>query len=267
MVAPPGRDASERVASSAPVPHKDRARRLADVRDARLESKTHKSNQRIAYRRGDRAEANDWPGRPHGTECARRGGCDAVARGRPVIGRVTSRDARRDHHPADVQSGIARDLAGWREARFRCLLGWPAETVGSFAGDRLSTTAPGTDGASFPFWSPDSRSIAFFANGNLNRVDIDGSSLRTLASAPVGAGGTWNREGVILYTWFRTRRSAVYPPTGESRLSCPVRSRARRDTDSRSSYLTAATSCITWRSRQSRRVRRNCGRPRETTVV
>ena len=59
---------------------------------------------------------------------------------------------------------------------------------------------PGTEGASFPFWSPDSRSIAFFANGNLNRIDIDGSSLRTLASAPVGAGGTWNREGTILYT-------------------------------------------------------------------
>ena len=58
----------------------------------------------------------------------------------------------------------------------------------------------GTDGASFPFWSPDSRSIGFFANDMVNRIDVDGGSLRALARAPVGAGGTWNREGVILYT-------------------------------------------------------------------
>ena len=58
----------------------------------------------------------------------------------------------------------------------------------------------GTDGASFPFWSPDSRSIGFFANELVNRIDIDGGSLRALARAPVGAGGTWSREGVILYT-------------------------------------------------------------------
>jgi len=64
----------------------------------------------------------------------------------------------------------------------------------------LSEALPGTDGATFPFWSPDSRSIGFFANGNLNRIDIDGGSLHSLASAPVGNGGTWNRHGDILFT-------------------------------------------------------------------
>jgi serine/threonine protein kinase len=59
---------------------------------------------------------------------------------------------------------------------------------------------PGTDGASFPFWSPDSRSIGFFASEHLNRVDVDGGSLRAIARAPVGAGGSWNAEGVILFT-------------------------------------------------------------------
>jgi serine/threonine protein kinase len=58
----------------------------------------------------------------------------------------------------------------------------------------------GTDGASFPFWSPNSRSIGFFANERLYRIDIDGGSLRALTSAPVGAGATWSREGVILFT-------------------------------------------------------------------
>jgi serine/threonine protein kinase/dipeptidyl aminopeptidase/acylaminoacyl peptidase len=57
----------------------------------------------------------------------------------------------------------------------------------------------GTDGASFPFWSPDSRSIGFFVNDTVSRIDIDGGSRRVLARAPVGGGGTWNRDGVILY--------------------------------------------------------------------
>ena len=57
----------------------------------------------------------------------------------------------------------------------------------------------GTDGASLPFWSPDSRSIGFFAGERLLRVDLDGGSPRALVGAPVGAGGTWNRDGVILY--------------------------------------------------------------------
>jgi Tol biopolymer transport system component len=59
---------------------------------------------------------------------------------------------------------------------------------------------PNTDGATFPFWSPDSKSIGFFANGNLNRIDVDGGSPRTLAVAPVGVGGTWSRNGDILFT-------------------------------------------------------------------
>jgi Tol biopolymer transport system component len=57
----------------------------------------------------------------------------------------------------------------------------------------------GTDGATFPFWSPDSQSIGFFANERVNRIDIDGGSFRVLARAPVPAGGAWSRDGVILY--------------------------------------------------------------------
>ncbi|HEX5107306.1 MAG TPA: protein kinase [Vicinamibacterales bacterium] len=59
---------------------------------------------------------------------------------------------------------------------------------------------PRTDGASFPFWSPDSRSIGFFANDRVNRIGIDGGSFRELAYAPVGTGGTWGRDGVSLFT-------------------------------------------------------------------
>jgi serine/threonine protein kinase len=57
----------------------------------------------------------------------------------------------------------------------------------------------GTDGGFYPFWSPDSRSIGFFANGKLERIDLDGTLVRALANAPNPLGGSWNREGTILF--------------------------------------------------------------------
>jgi Tol biopolymer transport system component len=58
----------------------------------------------------------------------------------------------------------------------------------------------GTDDASFPFWSPDSRSVGFFAGGALKRLDLGGGAPQTLAPAVIGRGGTWNADGVILFT-------------------------------------------------------------------
>jgi serine/threonine protein kinase/Tol biopolymer transport system component len=57
----------------------------------------------------------------------------------------------------------------------------------------------GTDGATFPFWSPDSRFIAFFADGKLKKMDATGGPALTLADAPQGRGGSWSREGVIIF--------------------------------------------------------------------
>jgi eukaryotic-like serine/threonine-protein kinase len=58
---------------------------------------------------------------------------------------------------------------------------------------------PGTDHATCPFWSPSGRSLGFFADKMLKRVDIDGGPPRALASAPNGRGGTWNGDNVILF--------------------------------------------------------------------
>ncbi len=65
-----------------------------------------------------------------------------------------------------------------------------------------STTAQplaGTEGATDPFWSPDSRSIGFFADHALKRLDLGGGAPYTLAPAPAEFGGTWNAAGVILF--------------------------------------------------------------------
>jgi Tol biopolymer transport system component len=58
---------------------------------------------------------------------------------------------------------------------------------------------PGTEGAGLPFWSPDSRSIGFFAGGKLKRIDVDGGPAQVLSDAASGRGGSWNRDGVIVF--------------------------------------------------------------------
>jgi hypothetical protein len=57
-----------------------------------------------------------------------------------------------------------------------------------------------TEGASFPFWSAGGKSLGFFAQGKLKKMDLDGGSVQTLCDAPSGRGGTWNQDGVILFT-------------------------------------------------------------------
>lgn len=58
---------------------------------------------------------------------------------------------------------------------------------------------PGTEHASLPFWSPDSRSVGFFADSWLKTIDLDSGLVRSLVKAEVPAGATWNRDGTILY--------------------------------------------------------------------
>jgi Tol biopolymer transport system component len=57
----------------------------------------------------------------------------------------------------------------------------------------------GTDGAMYPFWSADSRSIGYFASRKLYRIDVGGGSPQELADIPVSRGGTWNADGTIVF--------------------------------------------------------------------
>ncbi len=60
---------------------------------------------------------------------------------------------------------------------------------------------PGTEGSGTPpFWSPDSRFIAFGTGGKLKKIDISGGPAQTLCDlAPIDIGGSWNRDGVIIF--------------------------------------------------------------------
>src|SRR5256885_5613748 len=57
-----------------------------------------------------------------------------------------------------------------------------------------------TEGATYPFWSADGRSLAFFAEGKLKKLDVLGGPVQTLCDAPSGRGGTWSKNGVIVFT-------------------------------------------------------------------
>ncbi|HSE48433.1 MAG TPA: protein kinase [Terriglobales bacterium] len=66
---------------------------------------------------------------------------------------------------------------------------------------------PGTESATYPFWSPDSRSIGFFSGTKLKRIEVSGGPPQTLCDASEGRGGSWNAQGVII---FGTRQTGLY---------------------------------------------------------
>jgi len=58
---------------------------------------------------------------------------------------------------------------------------------------------PGTEGARFPFWSPDNRSLGFFADRALKRIDVAGGVPQVLATPSNGLGGSWSANGTIIF--------------------------------------------------------------------
>ncbi|MEO8436241.1 MAG: protein kinase [Pyrinomonadaceae bacterium] len=57
----------------------------------------------------------------------------------------------------------------------------------------------GTEEAVYPFWSPDSRYLGFFASNKLKKIERTGGGPQTICDARAAGGGTWNRDGVILF--------------------------------------------------------------------
>jgi len=62
------------------------------------------------------------------------------------------------------------------------------------------TPLAGTQGASYPFWSPDNAYVGFFADGKLQKIAATGGTPQVLAAALAGRGGSWGSKGVIVYS-------------------------------------------------------------------
>jgi hypothetical protein len=81
-----------------------------------------------------------------------------------------------------------------------------------------SVTLPKTAGAIYPFWSPDGRAVGYFADGQLKTLDLGSAAPRTLAEGVFG--GTWNQDGVILFTQSST--SPIYRVAANGGPATPV---------------------------------------------
>lgn len=81
-------------------------------------------------------------------------------------------------------------------------------------GSDSARVLPGTEGAVFPFWSADSKSLGYFAKERLYTISASGGPAVSICDASGGRGGAWNREGVILVA--PAFRSAIFriPATG-----------------------------------------------------
>jgi serine/threonine protein kinase/Tol biopolymer transport system component len=178
---------------------KDRKSRLADIADARFE---------LADREDSPPSVQAAPGRSsHRERMVWAVSLLVVAVGTALLVRGQRREVAETVHvelttpPTDRPESIAMSPDG----RAVVVVGESGGRSQLWLRD-LNAERPralaGTEGALYPFWSPDSRSIGFFADGKLRRLDLDTSSVRPLTSAAHASnfGGTWNRQGTIVFS-------------------------------------------------------------------
>ncbi len=188
---------------------KDARRRLRDIGDARLELEdvlaTRASSTSIAAAGGAMA-------RPHGLARAIVfGAVVAVASAAVTLGLWTVFHRALARSPVRVEiadaEGMTLNTDGEQSAISpdgKLLVFVAGDTTRSKLWVRsLETLAArpleGTEDAVLPFWSPDSRNIAFFTGTKLKRIAAAGGEVEDLCDVKRARGGTWNRQGVIVY--------------------------------------------------------------------
>src|SRR5262249_14031888 len=115
--------------------------------------------------------------------------------------------------PAAVAPDGSRIVVGVVQGNKKGLYVRPLETLAWQA-------LPGTEGATFPFWSADGRSIGFFADGQLKIIDASGGSVQTVCPAPQARGGSWNKDGVIIFS--PTPSSGIFRVSAGGGSAVPV---------------------------------------------
>jgi Tol biopolymer transport system component len=184
---------------------KDPKRRLADIRDARLEIDERDDQGAVA--RPSRFEGREqlaWGVAALGIVATALVGWLLWQRGAPPAQSSASQfvilPPERTSFGADATAAISPD---GRSLVFTAAgAGEPPRLWVRSLDSLVATMLSGTDAARMPFWSPDSASIGFFAGGKLKRVDAQGGPVQTLADVDLSFqfGGTWNRDGVILFS-------------------------------------------------------------------
>ncbi|HVE66826.1 MAG TPA: protein kinase [Thermoanaerobaculia bacterium] len=88
--------------------------------------------------------------------------------------------------------------------------------------DSLESRAlEGTDGANYPFWSPDGRFLAFFAGGKLKKIEASGGTPQTLCDAASPRGGSWGSLGTIVFSANAGGEIELVPETGGQATALP----------------------------------------------
>jgi serine/threonine protein kinase len=106
---------------------------------------------------------------------------------------------------------IASDAAGKRQLWIRALDSPAAQPL------------PGTDNPNSPFWSPDSRSLGFWAEGKLKKIAVSGGPAQTLVeSVGAAAEGTWNRDGVVVFARGPVSNAAIYRVSAAGGTAAPL---------------------------------------------
>ena len=97
---------------------------------------------------------------------------------------------------------------------------------------------PATEGAAYPFWSPDGHALGFFSQGKLKRIDLSSGSPQILCDAPAPRGGSWGSSGTIIFsTETGGQIRSVAEAGGESRRITHLASRSGE------SFRPIATAC------------------------
>ena len=100
-------------------------------------------------------------------------------------------------------------------------------------GSHGATSLAGTEGASYPFWSADGRSLGFFADARLKKLEVSGGPVQTICDASSGRGGAWNKDGVIVFTPDANAGLYRVQASGGTPTAISTRDRSRGETSHR----------------------------------
>jgi serine/threonine protein kinase/Tol biopolymer transport system component len=178
---------------------KDPSRRLRDVGDAKLQIEELKNAPQQAEPVESRRRSNAvaWSIAAVAVVSTAVLGIVAMRRGSPPPQPVVRLNLLTPAAPDPFAFAVSPD---GRSLVYQAQVdGQPRVLLRAFDQEEPRVLAGSDRAERYLWWSPDSRSIAFFADGSIKRIDLDGAVVRTIAQGPNPMRGTWNADGTILF--------------------------------------------------------------------